>query len=236
MNAVTEGIDALAVTRVLVSPKMDEHSATSTTAQGRVVQRSFSGTGTTGQHNEHGLGDHPDRGGGEGGRERERMPGMLGGAGRRGRAGARHHRDVHHHRVRGAAVAAGAAGRRPAAVCGWGEEPEWQPGTVVSSTPEAEGLRGLLVEVGEALSQGYDKPGQFVQLKVGDSKPAFIAIACPPAEAQAGQLELLIKDGDGTAGLLCGLEAGAAMDVSPVRSACGRAGGGGGLTDCEKKR
>ena len=46
MNAVTEGIDALAVTRVLVSPKMDEHSATSTTAQGRVVQRSFSGTGS----------------------------------------------------------------------------------------------------------------------------------------------------------------------------------------------
>ena len=164
------------------------------------------------------------------------MPGMLGGAGRRGRAGARHHRGVHHHRVRGAAVAAGAAGRRPAAGCGWGEEPEWQPGTVVSTTPEAEGLRGLLVEVGEALSQGYDKPGQFVQLKVGDSKPAFIAIACPPAEAQAGQLELLIKDGDGTAGLLCGLEAGAAMDVSPVRSACGRAGRGGGLTDCEKKR
>ena len=136
-----------------------------------------------------------------------------------------------HHRVRGAAVAAGAAaGRRPAAVCGWGEEPEWQPGTVVSTTREAEGLRGLRVEVGEALSQGYDKPGQFVQLKVGDSKPAFIAIACPPAEAQAGQLELLIKDGDGTAGLLCGLEAGAAMDVSPVRSVCGRAGRGGGLT------
>ena len=46
VNAVTEGIDALAVTRVLVSPKMDEHSATSTTAQGRVVQRSFSGTGS----------------------------------------------------------------------------------------------------------------------------------------------------------------------------------------------
>lgn len=64
---------------------------------------------------------------------------------------------------------------------------------------------------------GHTKAGQFVQVKVGNSKPAFLAIASPPKTAAAGSLEFLLKYVEGsTAGLLCGLGKGDRVELSQV--------------------
>lgn len=65
-------------------------------------------------------------------------------------------------------------------------------------------LHKLVINVGK-LAEGYKKAGQFVQIKVGDSKPGFFAIASPPNSSSDGLIEVLIKDGSpGTAAsLLC---------------------------------
>ena len=70
-------------------------------------------------------------------------------------------------------------------------------------------LHKLVVSVGK-LAEGYKKAGQFVQIKVGDSKPGFFAIASPPNANSEGLLEVLIKDGGegSTANLLCNVSQG----------------------------
>ena len=61
----------------------------------------------------------------------------------------------------------------------------------------------------------YIKGGQYVQLKVGDSKPAFIALASPPTQAGTS-VELLIKSQGGTSELLTALQSGDHVDASPA--------------------
>lgn len=70
-------------------------------------------------------------------------------------------------------------------------------------------LQKLIIDVGK-LAEGYKKAGQFVQVKVGDSKPGFFAIASPPNSNSNGLLEVLIKDGGdrSTANLLCNVSQG----------------------------
>ncbi|KAG2422477.1 hypothetical protein HXX76_016001 [Chlamydomonas incerta] len=123
------------------------------------------------------------------------------------------------------AAAAGrpaAAGRRGAVrvQANWGAPVEFQPAKVVSNSPAAAAgaLHKVVIDVGAPLAAGYAVPGQFVQVKVGDSKPGFFAIASAPgAHAGSGQLELLIKGAPGsTAELLCNAAAGDAVAVSPV--------------------
>ena len=65
-------------------------------------------------------------------------------------------------------------------------------------------LHKLVISIGK-LAEGYKKAGQFVQIKVGDSKPGFFAIASPPQGNSEGLVEVLIKDGGegSTANLLC---------------------------------
>lgn len=58
-------------------------------------------------------------------------------------------------------------------------------------------LQSLVVDIG-ALAEGYHIPGQFVQIKVGDSKAGFYAIASPPDPNNQGCIELLIKSVPGT--------------------------------------
>lgn len=48
------------------------------------------------------------------------------------------------------------------------------------------------------MAEGYRIPGQFIQIKVGDSKPGFYAIASPPDPDRGGCIELLIKSMPGT--------------------------------------
>ena len=57
---------------------------------------------------------------------------------------------------------------------------DWSSCSVVSNEYEAEGLRLVKIQVPEELSAGYKAPGQYVKIKVGDNKPGFYAIACPP--------------------------------------------------------
>jgi hypothetical protein len=52
----------------------------------------------------------------------------------------------------------------------------------------------VTVNVGTEISKGYTKGGQFLQMKVGDSKPAFLAIANAPEASEEGMMEFLIKD------------------------------------------
>ena len=73
-------------------------------------------------------------------------------------------------------------------------------------------LHHLVLDTVETdLHQGYTKPGQYVQLTVGDARPAYMAIASAPG---AGPFEFLIQSTDGTAGDICAQEAGAEILVS----------------------
>ncbi|KAG2486349.1 hypothetical protein HYH03_014930 [Edaphochlamys debaryana] len=98
----------------------------------------------------------------------------------------------------------------------WGAPVEFKPAKVVSNSSAAAGpLHRLVLDVGP-LAAGYTVPGQFVQVKVGDSKPGFFAIASAPGAGPAGQLEFLIKGAPGsTSELLCNIAAGAEVLVSP---------------------
>lgn len=51
----------------------------------------------------------------------------------------------------------------------------------------------LTVDVGADIAAGYKTGGQFLQMKVGDSKPAFMAIATAPSKVQDNKMDFLIK-------------------------------------------
>lgn len=99
----------------------------------------------------------------------------------------------------------------------WGQEIEWSNVKVSSNEAAAQDLKKLVIDLG-SLAEGYKTAGQFVQIKVGDSKAGFFAIASPPDSNNQGLVEVLIKDGppDSTANLLCNISAGAEVSVSPV--------------------
>jgi hypothetical protein len=52
----------------------------------------------------------------------------------------------------------------------WGAPVEFQPAKVLSNAVAAAGLNKLVLSVG-LIASGYVVPGQYVQVKVGDSKP-----------------------------------------------------------------
>ncbi|GLC41251.1 hypothetical protein PLESTB_001082400 [Pleodorina starrii] len=99
----------------------------------------------------------------------------------------------------------------------WGAPVEFKPARVVSNSSAAAGpLHKVVIDVGP-IAAGYAVPGQFIQIKVGDSKPGFFAIASAPGAHADGLLEFLIKGAPGTtAELLCGISEGAEVAVSPV--------------------
>ena len=70
-------------------------------------------------------------------------------------------------------------------------------------------LKRLVIDVG-SLADGYKTAGQFMQIKVGDSKPGFFAIASAPDSNNQGLVEVLIKDGapESAANLLCNISPG----------------------------
>lgn len=92
------------------------------------------------------------------------------------------------------------------------------PAHVVTRQPEAEGLTQLSLRPADgATLAGYTRPGQFVQIKVGEGRPAYFAIANSPAEAQrSGALELLVQDQSGVGAALAALSPGDAVEVSAV--------------------
>ncbi|KAJ7529552.1 hypothetical protein O6H91_15G056900 [Diphasiastrum complanatum] len=101
----------------------------------------------------------------------------------------------------------------------WKQEVLWTEAPVSDIAPAGEQLFHLVVDISgnRELMQGYTKAGQYLQLKVGNSDPAFMSIASPPSAALKGYLEFLIKDVEGvTAGILCDLGKGDKIELSQV--------------------
>ena len=69
-------------------------------------------------------------------------------------------------------------------------------------------LQTVVLDIG-ALGLTYQKGGQFLQLKVGDSSPGFYAIASGPDPGNKGVIELLIKKAGDTAERVCSAPEGA---------------------------
>lgn len=85
----------------------------------------------------------------------------------------------------------------------------FSPAKILESKEEAKDLKLVTVDVGTDISEGYTKGGQFIQMKVGDSKPAFLAIANAPEASEGGAMEFLIKDiPETTANMIVNLEEG----------------------------
>ncbi|KAH7571034.1 hypothetical protein JRO89_XS05G0242700 [Xanthoceras sorbifolium] len=83
---------------------------------------------------------------------------------------------LHHRRRRLASLAAVASVRQDTTV--------WTPAPLSGISPAAESLFHISIDVSDApdLAASYTRPGQYLQLRVGDvAKPTFLAIASPPA-------------------------------------------------------
>src|SRR5260370_30605310 len=78
-----------------------------------------------------------------------------------------------------------------------------------AETPELTHLS--LRELPQDFMQSYRVPGQYVQIKIGEHKPGFFALACGPGEAH---IELLIKRGSPIGDELAHVKAGDALSVS----------------------
>ena len=92
--------------------------------------------------------------------------------------------------------------RRTVLTYAWGEEITWTPVKVTRSHKAAEGLQTVVLDIGQ-LALGYQKGGQFLQLKVAGGKPGFYAIASGPDPNNKGVVELLVKCSGETAEALC---------------------------------
>ncbi|KAL1568400.1 fruit protein pKIWI502 [Salvia divinorum] len=98
----------------------------------------------------------------------------------------------------------------------------WTPTPLLKISPAAESLFSVTIDVSESpeLAASYTKAGQYLQLRLPEpeSKPSFLAIASPPsAAASNGVFEFLVKSVAGsTAELLCGLQKGDFVELSPA--------------------
>jgi len=101
----------------------------------------------------------------------------------------------------------------------WKQEVLWAEAPVADIGRASEQHFQLVLDVSgnRELMDGHTRPGQFVQVKVGDNKPVFLAIASPPNVAAKGSLEFLVKSVEGSAsGLLCSLGKGDRVELSQV--------------------
>eukprot|EP01025_Chloroclados_australasicus_P055162 TRINITY_DN6613_c1_g1_i2.p1 TRINITY_DN6613_c1_g1~~TRINITY_DN6613_c1_g1_i2.p1 ORF type:complete len:257 (-),score=30.44 TRINITY_DN6613_c1_g1_i2:282-1052(-) len=99
----------------------------------------------------------------------------------------------------------------------WKQQVDWKPAKIVRrelALKDKVELHTLKIDVGP-LSQGYSKPGQFIQIKVGESKPGFFAMASPPNSTNS-VLEILIKKQGETAEALCEMNSDQEVSVSDV--------------------
>ncbi|KAH6763071.1 oxidoreductase [Perilla frutescens var. hirtella] len=123
-------------------------------------------------------------------------------------------RHLSHHLRRRSLVVSAAAVRQDTTL--------WTPSPLLKISPAAESLFTITIDVSESpeLAASYTKAGQYLQLRIQDpeSKPSFLAIASPPsAAASQGVFEFLVKSVAGsTAELLCGLQKGDIVELSPA--------------------
>ena len=81
----------------------------------------------------------------------------------------------------------------------------------VSTIPACMQLVKITVDMGP-LAKEYTKGGQYFQIKVGDSKPAYYVIASAPAAGQP--LEVIVKNQGDTAEILCDSKPGPPIPAS----------------------
>ncbi|KAH9292417.1 hypothetical protein KI387_042407, partial [Taxus chinensis] len=108
---------------------------------------------------------------------------------------------------------------RNVALAAWKQEVLWAEAPIVEADRAAESLYHVALDISDnqELMAGHTTPGQFVQVRVRDSRPAFLAIASPPALSSEGRLEFLIKDVEGsTTELICDLRKGDSVELSQV--------------------
>ncbi len=68
---------------------------------------------------------------------------------------------------------------------------------ILENKDEAIDLKSISIEVTDEIQEAYSTPGQYVQMKVGDGKPGFYAIASPPSSessSASNKLSFLIKE------------------------------------------
>ena len=82
-------------------------------------------------------------------------------------------------------------------------------------------LQLLRVDLG-GLVDGYTTAGQFIQMRVGDKKAGFFAIASPPDKENRGPVEVLVKDNapETTAHDLCRIEPGTLEPPARLARSC----------------
>eukprot|EP00466_Bigelowiella_natans_P002242 jgi/Bigna1/91235/estExt_fgenesh1_pg.C_940003 len=92
------------------------------------------------------------------------------------------------------------------------KEPEFFSANIDSIKPACEGGKVYSVVVNSPrTSAKYEKAGQYAQMRVGDSKPGFFAMANKPGSEK---LEFLIKSVDGTAGIINEMKPGDSLEIS----------------------
>jgi hypothetical protein len=98
-----------------------------------------------------------------------------------------------------AVVAEPASFRKPLVLfMGWGPEPVWSSAEVKTSTAanKSGNSVSITVAVPPETAQGYEIPGQYVQVRLNDgTKPLFLAISSAPDKENAS-FEFLIKKTD----------------------------------------
>ena len=74
---------------------------------------------------------------------------------------------------------------------------KFQSVKILENKDEAIDLKSISIEVTDEIQEAYSTPGQYVQMKVGDGKPGFYAIASPPlseTSSASNQMSFLIKE------------------------------------------
>jgi len=90
----------------------------------------------------------------------------------------------------------------------------WKQASIVSNIAEATGLRKIQIQVDASITATYTAPGQYVQIKTGEGKPGFYAIASPPGDGESsGLFTFLVKENDSNL-FLTSATTGALVDVS----------------------
>jgi sulfhydrogenase subunit gamma (sulfur reductase) len=93
--------------------------------------------------------------------------------------------------------------------------PDWHPATVSDTSPAADGLTDLVLDIqGTPLVGTHAHPGQYVRLRLPGEEEGIFAIASPP-DAQGTRWEFLLKDGSPLPDALIRLRPGARVDVTP---------------------
>ena len=93
--------------------------------------------------------------------------------------------------------------------------PDWHPATVYDTSPAADGLTDLVLDIeGTPLVGTHAHPGQYVRLRLPGQAEGIFAIASPP-DPRGTRWEFLLKDGAPLPGALIRLRPGARVEVSP---------------------